>query len=105
MNLNNLFAVLAAHPTLACLLFLWIVAVLHVPFRYQRRRDRHGREYAIWRSPMFTYSVGPRHERLDYDGMRRLQGSIHGLLCDAWALLRGDLLRRFVAELRQRFGL
>lgn len=102
---TTLMSALSAHPALGSLLIVLVVVVLHWPVRYQRRHDRHGREYVIVQSMMYRYSYGPHYERLDYDGMRQLQRIILELLRDAWALLRGDVLRRFVDELRKLAGL
>jgi len=105
MTTNNVFNALVTHPWLALLAIICIAVILHLPYRYEHRRDRRGREYGVWQSVLYIYKYGPRYERLDYDGLRRLQRIILDLLRDAWAMLRGDMLRRFVDELRRRLGL
>jgi hypothetical protein len=98
---NNLFA----HPLLTAVLIVAVALTLHLPYRYTHRRDRSGHEHGVWQSVLYRYEFGPDYEHLDYDGLRRLQRAILSLLCDAWALFRGNALRRLVDELRRRLGL
>jgi hypothetical protein len=105
VTITTLLTALAARPWLAALAIAWIIVVLHVPYRYEWRRDARGRTHGVWQSAMYRYEYGPTYERLRYDGLRRLQRIILGLLRDAWRLLRGDVLRRLVDELRRRLGL
>jgi len=105
MIVNNLFNALALHPWLVGLLIIWIVLVLHLPYRYEHRRDSRGREHGVWQSVLYRYAYGSSYERLDYHGLQRLQWLIFDLLRAAWATLRGDMLRRLIDELGQRFGL
>jgi hypothetical protein len=105
MTTNILFNALVAHPWLASLIIDCAIIVLHLPYRVEIQLDSSGREYGVYQSLLYRYEYGPTYERLDYDGLRRLQRIILDLLRDAWALLRGDVLRRLVDELRRRLGL
>jgi hypothetical protein len=101
MTIADLLGKLFAHPLVMAAVTIWLVLVLHLPYRYEYWRDARGHEYGIWQSVLFSYSYGPRHKRLDYEGLRRLQYAIDKLLRESWALLRGDVLRRLVEELRR----
>lgn len=87
------------------LLLILLVTILHWPYRLDRRRDFLGREYGRVESLAYRYDYGPSAEHLDYVLMRRFQRLILALLREAWAALRGDLLRLLVDDLRRRLGL
>jgi hypothetical protein len=102
---TTIFNLLASRPMLAALALALVVIILLLPYHLEERLDRRGRRHAVWKSLLWSWKFGPTYERRDCDGLRRLQRIILDLLRDAWAMLRGDVLRRFVDELRRRIGL
>lgn len=91
---------LNAHPWLTSLIIAWIVLILHLPYRVEIRRNRR-RVYGVWQSLVYRLEYGPTSWQLEYTGLRQFQRTLLDLLRDAWALLRGDVLRRMVDELRK----
>lgn len=90
---------------LPALLVALAVLILLLPHSWGETTDFLSRRSGFSRSALYTYRYGPGYERLEFDGLRRLQYSILDLINEAWATLRGDLLRRLVNVLRQRIGL
>lgn len=91
---------LNAHPWLIGFIIAWITLFLHLPYRVEVRRTSRG-VYGVWQSLLYRFEYGPTYQRLNYNGLRHLQRVVIGLLREVWGLLRGDMVRRLVDELRR----
>jgi hypothetical protein len=82
-----------------------IVVVLLLPYRYELDADFLGSPVERWQSALYTYSRGPRSERLAFDGLRRLQLWLLLIVATVVARIEPALIDRLVALLRQALGL
>ena len=103
--MTTIFDAVANHPWLAGLALALVIIILLLPYHLEEWIDRQGRRSRIWKSLLWRWEFGPTYERVHIDGLHRLQRALLKLLCDVWLLLRGDVLRRTVDELKQRLGL
>jgi hypothetical protein len=87
------------------LLVALLLLILLLPYQVKRRCDLWGRPSAVYRSLLWRWEHGPGYVQFDCAGLRRLQRLILALLCEVWAVLRGDLLRRLIAGFRWWLGL
>lgn len=90
---------------LSALLVALIVLILHWPYRRHRTWDFLGRESGELRSALYRYVYGPTYDRLDYDGMRRLQVWLLLIVTTVAVQLQPDLITWISKVIRQVLGL
>jgi hypothetical protein len=87
------------------LLIALLTLILHWPFRWHRACDFLGRESGELRAALYHYAYGPTYDRLDYDGLRRLQGWLLLVITTVAGRIQPDLIAWAVETIRQAFGL
>ncbi|MBP1468627.1 hypothetical protein EYB53_023135 [Candidatus Chloroploca sp. M-50] len=81
-------------------LFLIIALLLHWPYRWVRTWDFLGREVGEMRALMYHYTYGPRHDRLDYNGLSQLQVWLLQIITTVAARLQPELIAWLVELFR-----
>lgn len=90
---------------LPALLIAVIALLLHWPYRWHRTWDFLGRESGVLHSVLYRYEYGPAHDRLDYDGLRRLLHWLLRIFTDVASQIRPELIMWLVEWFRQAIGL
>lgn len=88
--------------TLHLLLIALFVIVLLLPYRWRRERTFGGMN-GFWQSILYTYAYGPGYERLEFDGLRRLQHWLLALLSAVVQRLQPELVAWLIEVVRQFF--
>ena len=53
MTVLNVLETLATHPWLTAFTIIWIVLVLHLPYRVEECRDRQGHIHGVYQSLIY----------------------------------------------------
>ncbi|PDW02100.1 hypothetical protein [Candidatus Viridilinea mediisalina] len=91
-------------PILPILLILLIALLLHWPYRWDRAWDFLGREAGVLQALLYRYEYGPAYDRLDYDGLRRLQSWLLMLLTTVAGRFQPEVIIWLIEALRRLFG-
>lgn len=90
--------------TIATLLIALLVLVLLLPYRWSRARV-FGGVAGGWKSILYTYTYGPGYERVEFDGLRRLQTWLLLTITMAAGRLQPHLIAWLIEAIRQVLGL
>ena len=90
--------------TINILLVVLLVIILLLPCDWGYATDFLGRRSGWWRSILSTYTYGPGHEQLVFDGLRRLQTWVLLVAGRVVAQLQPELVAWLVEVIRQAMG-
>jgi len=90
--------------TINILLVVLLVIILLLPCDWGYATDFLGRRSGWWRSILSTYTYGPGHEQLVFDGLRRLQIWLLLIITTVATRSQPDLITWLVEMIRQAMG-
>lgn len=85
-------------------LIVLLVLVLLLPYDWGCATDFLGRSSGYWRSALYTYRYGPGFERVEFDGLRRLQTWLLLVAGQVVTRIQPDLIAWLVEAIRHAFG-
>lgn len=90
--------------TIEILLIVLLVIVLLLPYRWSRERTFGGLA-GSWQSVLYTYTYGPGYERVEFDGLRRLQSCFLFIVTAVFGRVQPELIAWFIEILRRAIRL
>lgn len=91
--------------TFEIFLIALLMLILLLPHHWSYETDFLGRRSGIWRSVLYTYTFGPGFERVEFDGLRRLQRWLLLMITAVSGRLQTELIVWLVETVRQALGL
>jgi hypothetical protein len=90
--------------TIEILLVVLLVLILLLPYRWTRERTFGGLA-GSWQSILYTYTYGPGYERVDFDGLHRLQRWFLFFITAVFGRVQPELIAWFIEILRRAIRL